>query len=138
MEIVIEQVLRSLNLNFFGKGKHKISPEIFFEKENAIFLDVRSKEEAETIDIKLKYHSYIESINIPVDKIPDEIDKLSKGKFIGIFCPGSVRSTVVYAYLLSKGFSDVRIIMGGYSALTDALKPGKVLQAVLAGKDQEV
>ncbi len=131
----MEQVLRSLNLDFFGKGKHKISPEVFFGRENAIFLDVRSREEAETLDIKLKYHSEIESINIPVDKIPDEIDKLSKDKFIGVFCPGSVRSTVVYAYLLSKGFSDVRIIMGGYSALTEALKPGKVLQAIAAAKD---
>ncbi len=131
----MEKVLRSLDLEFFGKGKHKISPEAFFEKENAIFLDVRSKEESETIDIKLKYHTEIESINIPVDRIPDEIEKLSKDKFIGVFCPGSVRSTLVYAYLLSKGFSNVRIIVGGYSALTDSLKPGKVLQAVLAEKD---
>ncbi len=131
----MEKVLRSLDLEFFGKGKHKISPEAFFEKENAIFLDVRSKEESETIDIKLKYHTEIESINIPVDRIPDEIEKLSKDKFIGVFCPGSVRSTLVYAYLLSKGFSNVRIIIGGYSALTDSLKPGKVLQAVLAERD---
>ena len=131
----MEQVLRSLDLNFFGKGKHKISPEVFFEKENAVFLDVRSKEEAETLEFKLKHHSEIESINIPVDKIPDEIDKLPKDKFIGIFCPGIVRSTVVYAYLLSKGFSDVRIIMGGYPALTEALKPAKVLQAIAASKD---
>ncbi len=134
----MEQVLGKLSLDFFGRGKHKISPERFFEKKNAIFLDVRSKEEADTLDIKLKNHSNIESINIPVDKIPGEIDKLSKEKFIGVFCPGSVRSSVVYAYLLSKGFSDVRIIMGGYPALTEALKPGKVLQAVLAGKDLEV
>ena len=134
-ESIMEQVLRSLTLDFFGKGKHKISPEVFFEKDNAIFLDVRSKEEAETLEFKLKHHSDIKSINIPVDKIPDEIDKLSKDKFIGIFCPGSVRSTVVYAYLLSKGFSDVRIIMGGYSALTEALKPGKVLQAIAVAKE---
>ncbi len=130
----MEQVLKSLNLEFFGKGKHKISPEVFFEKENAVFLDVRSEEESETLDIRLKHHLEIESINIPVDRIPDELDKLSKDKFIGIFCPGSVRSTVVYAYLLAKGFSDVRIIMGGYSALTEALKPGRVLQAIAAAK----
>ncbi len=131
----MEQVLRSLNLDFFGQSKHRISPEVFLSRENALFLDVRSREEAETLDIKLKYHSEIESINIPVDKIPDEIDKLSKDKFIGVFCPGSVRSTVVYAYLLSKGFSYVRIIMGGYSALTEALKPDQVLQAIVAAKD---
>jgi len=35
-----------------------------------------------------------------------------------------------WAYLLSEGLSDVRIIEGGYSALTDALKPGKVLKII--------
>ncbi len=33
----MEQVLRSLTLNFFGKGKHKISPDKFFEIENGFF-----------------------------------------------------------------------------------------------------
>ena len=45
----MEQVLRKLTLDFFGKGKHKISPGKFLEMGNAFLLDVRSKEEADAI-----------------------------------------------------------------------------------------
>jgi len=130
----MEQILKSLTLDFFGKGKHKISPEKFFEMENGILLDVRSKEEAGSISIKMEYHFNVESINIPINEIPDRIDEIPKGKFVAVFCPANVRSAIVYAYLLSKGFSDVRIVEGGYSALTEALKPGKVLKVLQSKK----
>jgi len=124
----MEQILKSLTIDFFGKGKHKISPEKFFEIENGILLDVRSKEEAGSISIKMEYHFNVESINIPINEIPDRIDEIPKEKSVAVFCPANVRSAIVYAYLLSKGFPDVRIVEGGYSALTEALKPGKVLK----------
>ena len=130
----MKQVLKNLTLDFFGKGKHKISPEKFFEMENGILLDVRSKEEAGSISIKMEYHFNVESINIPINEIPDRIDEIPKGKFVAVFCPANVRSAIVYAYLLSKGFSDVRIVEGGYSALTEALKPGKVLKVLQSKK----
>lgn len=126
----MEQVLRSLTLNFFGKGKHKILPDKFFEIENGFLLDVRSKEEAGSISIKMKYHPNIICINIPTNEVPDRINEIPKNKPVGVFCPGNVRSAIVYAYLLSKGFTDVRIVDGGYSALTDALMPGKVRKVV--------
>jgi len=131
----MEQVLRSLTLNFFGKGKHKISPDKFFEIENGFLLDVRSKEEAGSISIKMKFHSNITCINIPINEVPDRINEIPKNKSIGVFCPANVRSAIVYAYLLSKGFTDVRIVEGSYSALTDALKPGKVLKVVQGAND---
>jgi rhodanese-related sulfurtransferase len=37
---------------------------------------------------------------------------------------------MAYLYLLSKGFINVRILEGGYTALTDAVKPGKVLKII--------
>ena len=119
----MEQVLKTLTLDFFGQGKHKISPEEFFEIENGFLLDVRSKEEAASISIKMEVHPNIESKNIPINEIPKE-------KFVAVFCSAGVRSAIVYAYLLSKGFSNVRILEGGYSALTDALKPGKLLKII--------
>ncbi len=125
----MEQVLKSLTLDFFGKGKHKISPDKFFEIENGFLLDVRSKEEADSIAIKMKYHPNIESKNIPTNEIPGRIHEIPKDKSIAVFCPANVRSAIVYAYLLAEGFTDIRIVEGGYSALTDALKPGKVLKA---------
>ena len=126
----MEQVLRNLTLDYFGNGKHKISPEKFFGMEKAFLLDVRSKEESDSISIKLKHHSNVESLNIPINEIPDRIDEIPKTKFIGVFCPANVRSSIVYAYLQSKGFQKVRIVEGGYAALTEALKPGPVLKVI--------
>ena len=125
----MEQVLKNLTLDFFGKGKHKISPDKFFEMENGFLLDVRSKEEAGSIAIKMKYHPNIACKNIPTNEIPDRIHEIPKDRSIAVFCPANVRSAIVYAYLLAEGFTDIRIVEGGYSALTDALKPGKVLKA---------
>jgi len=130
----MEQVLRSLTLDFFGEGKHKISPERFLEIENGFLLDVRSKEEAASISINVEVHPNIESKNIPINEIPDRIDEIPKEKFVAVFCSAGVRAAIVYAYLLSKGFSNVRILVGGYTALTEALKPGKVLKVL---KSQE-
>ncbi len=130
----MEQILKSLTLDFFGKEKHKISPEKFFDMENGLLLDVRSKEESDSISIKLKHHSNVESLNIPINEIPDRIDEIPKTKFIAVFCPANVRSAIVYAYLLSKGFTEVRIVEGGYSALTEALKPGQVLRVIQSEK----
>jgi rhodanese-related sulfurtransferase len=130
----MEQVLRKLTLEFFGTGKHKISPDQFFEIENGFLLDVRSTQEADSISINMKTYSNIESKNIPINELPDKIDELPRNKPIGVFCPATVRASIAYAYLLSKGFLDVRIIEGGYTALTDALKPGKVLKAILKVK----
>jgi len=126
----MKQILKSFTLDFFGKGKHKITPEKFFAMKDGFLLDVRSKEEAGSLSIRMEYHSNVESINIPINEIPDKINEIPKEKFVGVFCPANVRSAIVYAYLLSKGFSDIRIVEGGYSALTEALKPGKVLNAV--------
>jgi len=130
----MEQILKGLTLDFIGKGKHKITPEKLFEMKNAILLDVRSKEESGSISIKMEYHLNIECKNIPANEIPDRIYEIPKEKLIVVFCPANTRSAIVYAYLLSKGFSDVRILDGGYPALTDALKPGKVLKVVRGEK----
>ena len=124
----MEQILKTFTLDFFGQGKHKISPEKLFEVEGGFLLDVRSREEAGSISIKMDFHPDIESKNIPINDIPDRIDEIPKEKLIAIFCPANVRAAIVYAYLLSKGFSNVRILEGGYSALTEAVKPGKILK----------
>lgn len=126
----MEQLMRNFTLNFFGKGIHKVSPEAFLKGKNGYLLDVRSKEESASIFIKLEFHSNIECQNIPINEVPDRIDEIPKEKSIAVFCPANVRSSIVYAYLLLKGYPDVRILEGGYSALTDALRPGSVLKAV--------
>lgn len=126
----MEQVLRNFTLDYFGNGRHKISPSKLFGMENVFLLDVRSKEESASISITLEHHANIESLNIPINDIPDRIDEIPKTKFIAVFCPANVRSSIVFSYLLSKGFTEIRIVEGGYSALTEALLPGKILKVV--------
>lgn len=130
----MEQVLKRFTLDFFGKGNHKISFAAFFEREDVVLLDVRSKEEMGSLSIELTHHDNVKRLAIPISEIPDRWSDIPQDRFVGIFCPSNVRSAITYAFLLSKGFSDVRIIEGGYPALTEAMMPGKVLQAVLAAE----
>ena len=130
----MEQVLRKFSLEFFGKGKHRVSPDKFLELENGFLLDVRSKEEADSISIIMKTYTNIESKNIPINEIPDRIHEIPKDRSVGVFCPNNIRSAIVYAYLLSKGFLDIRIVDGGYSGLTEAVKPGPILKALESRK----
>ena len=126
----MEQLLRDMTLEFFGSGKHKISPDNLLEIKNVFLLDVRTKEEHESISIKLGAHSNIECKNIPLNQLPDRIDEIPKERFIAIFCPANFRSSMTYFYLLSKGFTNIRILEGGYAALTDAVMPGKLLKII--------
>jgi len=90
-------------------------------------LDVRSEEETASISIKMEFYSNIEFKNIPINKIPDRIGEIPKEKFIAFFCSANVRAAIDYAYLLSRGFPNVQILDGGYSALSETIKSGKVL-----------
>jgi rhodanese-related sulfurtransferase len=129
----VEQILKNFTLDFFGKGKHKVLPEDFFKTNDGFLLDVRSEEEASAVSIKMKHLSNVECKNIPIDQLPDRIQEIPTNKSIAIFCPANVRSTMAYIYLRSKGCPDVRIMEGGYVALTNAVKPGKILQNIVHG-----
>lgn len=129
-EAIVDELLRKHALDYLGSGNYIVDPDIFLDQEDVVFLDVRTREESESIAIQLKHHSNVSSMNIPVHELPERIDELPIDKAIGIFCPANVRSTLAYVYLFSKGYTDVRIIVGGYIALTEALKPGKILNAV--------
>ena len=126
----MDEILPKLTFEFFGTGKHKISPEKVLEMKDCILLDVRSREEAESLSFNLKFYPNVKCINIPVNEMPNRINELSEDKSIAIFCSGSVRASIVYSYLLSKNFSDIKIVVGGYSVLTDALKPGKIFKHI--------
>ena len=126
----MEQLLRNMTLEFFGSGKHKISPDNLLEIKNVLLLDVRTKEEHESISIKFGVHSNIICKNIPLNELPDRIDEIPKERFIAIFCPANFRSSMTYLYLLSKGFTNIRVLEGGYAALTDAIMPGKLLKII--------
>ena len=120
----LESVLKSMNLEFFAAGKHKISTEKLFRIPDAVFLDVRSSQEVESVSFPLKFQA--EAIHIPTDEIPERISEIPRDKTVGIFCSAGTRSAIVYAFLRANGFDNVRIIVGGYDDIMNNLKPGKV------------
>jgi len=120
----IEEVISKMDFQYFGTGQHKIEPEKFLSEDNTVFLDVRAKEEQETIKLSLTHHC--EVLEIPTNEIPNRINEIPKDKTIGIFCSAGVRATIIFAYLKSKGYNNVKIILGGYPPLMAALLPGKL------------
>jgi len=120
----MENTIRKMNFEFFGTGKHNISPEKFLETEDTIFLDLRAEEEAETIKFNFKYFN-IQVIHIPFHELSDRYNELPKEKIIGAFCSSGTRSAMAYLFLQSHGFK-VKCISGSYEQITPLLKPGKL------------
>lgn len=65
----MDATFKKMDLAFCGSGKHKISAEKFLKSENSIFLDVRSKEEVETLRFNFELFK-IETIHIPIEELP--------------------------------------------------------------------
>lgn len=122
----LDSVLKTMTLEFFGGGKHKISPEALFETKGAVFLDVRSTPEQQSLDLALKHHVTV--LRIPTDVIPNRVDEIPRDRLVGVFCSAGTRASIVYAYLRTRGYSDVRIVLGGYEAVVDAIKPEALWQ----------
>ncbi len=120
----LEQVISKMDFKYFGNGEHKVEVENFLSASNTVFLDVRAKEEQETIKLSLTHHCKV--LEIPTNEIPERINEIPKDKSIGVFCSAGVRATIIFVYLKSKGFKDVKIILGGYPPLMAAVMPGKL------------
>lgn len=120
----LERIIGEMDFQYFGTGQHKMEAETFLAAENTVFLDVRAKEETETIKIPLTH--YCEVIQIPTNEMPDRINEIPKDKTIGVFCSAGVRAVIIFVYLRSKGYQHVKIIPGGYPPLMEAIMPGKL------------
>ncbi|MBE9487700.1 MAG: rhodanese-like domain-containing protein [Bacteroidetes bacterium] len=120
----LEEIITKMDFQYFGNGEHKIDAEEFLSTKNTILLDVRAKEEQETITLSLKHHC--EVLEIPTNEVPSRINEIPKDKTIGVFCSAGVRATIIFVYLKSKGYNNVKIILGGYPPLMNAVMPGKL------------
>jgi len=125
----LESVLRGMTLEFFGSGKHKINLEVLFQTKGGVFLDVRSIPEQETIQLTFKHHN-ITVLHIPIDEIPDRIDEVHRDGIVAVFCSAGTRSAIVYAYLRSLGYENVRLAIGGHEAVTNLMLPGELLKHI--------
>lgn len=122
------KLLRSMTFDFFGSGGHKIEMESLLATKDAIFLDVRSRQEWESLQIRLEHQ--IQVLWIPIDEIPDRYDEIPRDKTVGVFCSAGTRSTIVYVYLRFLGYENVRIAPSNYDAITSQLLPGKLYKAI--------
>jgi len=127
-----EKILRSMTFDFFGRGKHKVSVLDHFANDNAVFLDIRSKEEHNAVAFNLK--QYMPVLHIPIDELPYRINEVPESKMIGIFCSSSVRSSMVYLYLRANGYENVGILEGGYDSIVKEFKPGNLFKYLLNKK----
>jgi|LSQX01.2.fsa_nt_gb rhodanese-related sulfurtransferase len=103
----LEDLLKSMTFAFFGSRKHKIEMEELLARKDAVFLDVRSRPEWESIQIKLEHH--IAVLWTPIDEIPARYREISRDQVVGVFCSAGTRSAIVYALLRAKGYDKVRI-----------------------------
>jgi peroxiredoxin family protein/rhodanese-related sulfurtransferase/TusA-related sulfurtransferase len=82
------------------------------EDDEVIVLDVREKEEVELGKIP-------GSINIPLNSLRENLDKLNKEKKIYVYCAVGQRAYLGCRILMQKGFSRVYNISGGYKTWED-------------------
>ena len=124
----VEKIISKMDFKYFGTGQHKMEVEDFLAVENAVFLDVRAKEEQETMKISLSHYCTV--LEIPIHEVPKRINEIPKDKTVGIFCSAVVRAAIIFVYLKSKGYTDVKIIPGGYPPLFAAVMPGKLYKKI--------
>lgn len=120
----MEEALKTMDLTFLGNGKHKISLEKFFETENILFLDVRDIKEVQILNFNLSLLG-IETIQIPINELPNKLSELPKNKQIACFCSSGTRSAWAYIYLFSKGYN-VKYLDASNEDLAKMLKPGRI------------
>jgi len=91
-----------------GCGKTISELDKIVNENNYIIVDVRTEDEYNTGHVK-------NAINIPVDKMNDNID-LDKSKTIIVYCRSGKRSASAYNILISNGYKAYDL--GAYESIT--------------------
>lgn len=121
----LDQVLEQMDLDFVGQGKHKITVEALFSAPQSLLLDVRTS--GEQASLPLLFPRQVISVQIPLSELPARRDELDPQALVGIFCPHGVRASIAYTYLRAHGYTNVRVLEGGYAGITEMARPGVVL-----------
>jgi rhodanese-related sulfurtransferase len=128
----LNKIVTSMDFTFMASGVNKVTAANFLNEKDSLFLDIRCKEEVETISLNLKHH--MQSINIPFHEFPARLNEIPKDRRIGLFCSGGVRIAMAYLYLRTAGYDNVVMVSGGLDAIVSELKPGKVFKKVNLNK----
>ena len=120
----IDTVLRGMDFDFFGEGRFKTTPEKLLGEPGAVLVDLRSDEEREILALPMR--GLVETIPLPLTELPDRLTEIPEDRPVGLFCSSHTRSTMAYLYLRAHGRTNAKILLQGYDALLQELKPGKV------------
>ncbi len=119
-----DKLLKELTFDFFGSGQHKITADELLSLPDAVLLDVRSAEEVQTL--ALPFSRDLTTLHIPTNEIPNRLGEIPTDRLVAVFCSAGIRASIVYAYLRITDYKAVRILVGGFSGLTEQAKPGKL------------
>ncbi len=122
------EVLSKMDFEFFSKGMHKMTAEQFFGTKDVVFLDVRTPEERKMLHFPLEYHC--EVLHVPLNELPSRYNEIPKDKKVAIFCSGTQRASIAYAYLQGLGFDNVRILVAPIDVFASYFKPGHVRKVI--------
>ncbi|MFO7830939.1 MAG: rhodanese-like domain-containing protein [Desulfuromonadaceae bacterium] len=125
----LDQVLEQMDLDFVGRGKHKISVETLFSAPQSLLLDIRTS--GEQTGLPLLFPGQVVSVHIPLSELPARREEIDPQAVVGIFCPHGVRASIAYTYLRAHGYANVRVLDGGYAAITEMARPGVVLSNMI-------
>lgn len=125
----MENALRQMDFDFFGRALHKTSAKAFLDEPDAVLLDLRSRQERDVLPVSLHW---LTTLHIPLHELPDRLDEIPKDRPVGAFCSSDSRSAIAMAYLRACGYDQVRIVAGGYQGLVQELMPGKVFHRHLS------
>jgi rhodanese-related sulfurtransferase len=115
-----DDILKEMDFNFFGAGEYGMSLEEaqrVLSNDHFVFLDIRTDEEVSQVCFPFAKH-------IPLNELPDRLNEVPKDKFIVPFCASVFRAAMAYAYLLTKGYDEVKGLTATTDQLAGILKPG--------------
>lgn len=81
---------------------------------------INAKKDMQLIDVREAYEfedGHLDAINIPLDAVIDEMDKIAKDKPVVFYCKSGKRASAM-VYMLEKmyGWENLLILEGGYDA----------------------
>ncbi len=130
----MSKIFEEMDFDYFSQGKHRITVDEFFESDDVLLLDVRTKEELDMIHFPLYRHCDV--IHIPLNELPKRYDELPKDRKIAIFCSGTQRASIAFGYLRAQGYDNARILLASIDTFASYFKPG-ILKKVIRKKQKQ-
>jgi len=116
----LKELVSKLDLKGVVEDEPKISLDAFLEKwqnGEAVLLDVRTKEEQALTPLTAF------GIHIPLNELPERLSEIPRDKLVCTLCPGKIRATIAMCYLVTEGFSNVKVLASSPAEIVDKMKP---------------